>query len=114
MEREFSTAILLSLTGGTLLCKFDKMHEAAEFVLGHSVWTHEFGDLPTVNRLRNAVLAQHPQLADFPHEEVTPENWQQKLAEAEAKYGKVLTVKQGTDERTETPVDSFLRMKGKE
>lgn len=33
--RDFPTAVIASISSGTLLCKFGDMHEAAEYLMGH-------------------------------------------------------------------------------
>lgn len=41
--RDFPTAVIASLSSGVLLCEFTDMHEAAEYLMGHPIWTHQFG-----------------------------------------------------------------------
>jgi hypothetical protein len=73
-KREFSIGVLLSLTTDKLLCdSFSEVHEAAEFVMGHPIWTHEFADRAVWNRLKRLVLEQIPVLESFDSREVVDE-----------------------------------------
>ncbi len=59
--KSFDPAVLATLTTGTLLVQpFGLAHEAAEWVLGHPVWTHQFPKI--MPKLREAVLAQFPKM----------------------------------------------------
>lgn len=59
--REFPTAVVLSIVTGRLVCEFDKVHEAIEWMAGEPTWTHQ---LPRVAREAAAViLERHPDLA---------------------------------------------------
>jgi hypothetical protein len=108
-SREFPTDVLLSITTGRMLCKFDDMHEACEFIAGYPIWTHEFADKALVQWLRDAVLAQHPDLA-IDAGSVTPDNWKQFLDEQLAKLGASRTVLSGIGQRTESPIQSAERL----
>lgn len=108
--KQFKLGVVLSLTTGKLLCEFSELHEAAEYVLGHPVWTHEFADEQTVERIRNAVVTQHPGLADVDAKGVTKENWKEFLAAKEALYGEQITLQEGTQVREESPLESLERM----
>lgn len=56
---------LLSLTTGYMLSPdFGDVHEAAEHVAGHPIWTHEFVEVSLWHRLRDAVFAEHPDLRE--------------------------------------------------
>lgn len=86
--REFSTPALASLTGHKLMSEsFSEVHEAAEFVAGHPIWTHEFADKSNVENLRKIVLEQHPDLADFDDSDVTPENVVARRADLIEQFG---------------------------
>lgn len=115
MTKSYPVEVVLSATTGVLLKHhgFDELHELAEHVLGHPVWTHEFADAGTVRRLRDAVLAQHPALRDA-------EPWAPDgdlaaylagyVERARARYGATLEVEAGTGERTESPLASMQRL----
>jgi hypothetical protein len=91
---------LASLTTGTMLCdSFSAVHEAAEWMLGHPVWTHEFVDAEIQAAMISAVTAQFP---DMPVEK--PDDWQALRAELRARYGDAVLVTRGTRARDRNPV----------
>ena len=103
--REFPTAVLASITTGKMLCSFGDMQEAAEFVMGHPIWTHHFADRGLVDDMKRTVLAQCPSL---PSEiDVTPGNWQAKLSELEASVGKSFRVNKGSGLTAMLPTDGI-------
>ena len=72
-EREIPTLVLASLTTGIMLAEeFAHVHQAAEYILGHSIWTHQFGRPEIWEALREKISAQHPQL---PQGDQTDEEW---------------------------------------
>ena len=73
--KEFPTEAVLSLTTGRLLCEFQEMHEAAEYLTGGSVWAHQFAHGPFNDEMRAAIFKQHPQLRDVDASGVTTKNW---------------------------------------
>lgn len=110
--RTFSTAAVLSLTTGRLLCNFGDMHELAEWVAGHPIWTHEFADPALWTRLKLSVLADYPQLADVDASGVNKTNHAEFTAAAVERFGQQLAITAGTSKRTESPLDSAARMFG--
>jgi hypothetical protein len=105
-NRTFSTLALVSLTSGKLLSAFADMHEAAEHVLGHPVWTHEFASRETWDRLRATVLAQHPDL-DVDCASVDHHNVATFTAALVKRMGETREVKRGSERRTASPVDTL-------
>jgi len=104
--REFPTAALASLTSGVLLCKFGDMHEAAEFVMGHPIWTHHFASKQLNQDIQKTLLAQHPGLpTDI--EGVTAKNYLEHVAALEAKLGKTLIVMKGGGLTAMLPTDGI-------
>lgn len=109
--KTFSTASLASLTSGMLLCKFSEMHEAAEYLMGHPIWTHEFGSKALWDLMRSKLLEQHPGLprdADG----VSEANWQEFLAAACASLGETLTITKGDELRAADPATTARAMIG--
>lgn len=103
--RKLSTAALASITTGKLLCPFAEMHQAAEFVMGHQIWTHHFADRTLVDDMKRTVLAQCPNL---PSElDATPENWKEKLADLECRVGKYFRVSKGSGLTAMLPTDGI-------
>lgn len=98
--KSFDPAVLATLTTGTLLMEpFSLAHEAAEWVLGHPVWTHQF---PTMMpKLRAAVLAQFP---DMPVGSVG-ERYAAVRDEVRARYGAAVEVARGSGETAIDPLD---------
>jgi hypothetical protein len=120
--KEFPIAVVLCLTTGYELGGgFDRAHEAMEHVLGHPIWTHEMAECGLWDRLREAVLAQHPNLGDAEafapgskDRAVIAEYLRGYIARAEAQFGKTLPLARGAAERTESPLASLERVaKGK-
>lgn len=104
--REFPTATLASLTSGVLLCKFGDIHEAAEFVMGHPIWTHHFASKQLNEDIQKTLLAQHPGLpTDI--EGVTADNYLEHVAALEAKLGKTLVVTKGGGLTAMLPTDGI-------
>jgi hypothetical protein len=62
--KTFPIETVLGLTTGILLKAkgFGELHELAEHVAGHAIFTHEFADEQLWRRLVARVFAQHPQL----------------------------------------------------
>lgn len=105
------TMALLSLTSGKMLCPFGDMAEAAEWVAGHPIWSHEFGSRQLADSLRDKVLAVHPMLnIDVSH--INPENVAAEVALLESRFPPTLAMPQGSDERTESPMESAARVVG--
>lgn len=95
--REFRTEILLSITTGKLLCEdFSLMHEAAEFVLGAPIFTHHFANSEMNSMLRKTLLKQQPDLLPELGDDITPENWQEKVKVLIDKLGSKRTVTKGS------------------
>ena len=109
-----STAALTSIVSGRLMCEsFSEMAEAAEFLLGYPVWTHEFADKQTVERLEAAVLAQHPDM-DIDLSEVTRDNVAEHKQRVIDQLGESREIVRGTGTREKGPVatlnDAFERV----
>lgn len=102
--KELPTTALVSLRSGTLIAPFDCMHEAAEWIMGHPIWTHQF--LVLRDDINAAVDAQFP---DLPKklEGCDPTNWQEHAAAVEKQFGKTLKVKQGGGLTALLPMDGF-------
>ncbi len=104
--REFPTAVLASITSGKLLCKFGDLHEAAEFIMGHPIWTHHFANKEFSADMKRTLLAQCPSLP-LSIDGVTPENYQAKVAELEGRIGKSFIVSKGSGLTAMLPTDGI-------
>lgn len=100
---------LASLTTGIVLCEdgFSKVHEAAEWLLGHPVWTHEFIDPDIKAALISAVAEQYPTISTE-----KPADWRARIAELRAEFGEAVNVRQGNRKRARGPVESLVQIIG--
>lgn len=111
--REFSLAVVLSLKTSVLVCAFKAMHEAAEYLTGGPIWTHEFGRRELWEIMSRDIVRQHPILADANAEHVTAENWQAWFAEQLLRYPASFTLEPIPDYgRTKGPVETLAEMVG--
>ena len=83
------------------------MHEAAEHILGHPVWTHEFADKAVWAKLREAIREHHPRLPFG-----TPDSWQATRDDVLARFPDPLVMPKGHAERKEDPITSAKRIMG--
>ena len=104
--REFPTAVIASLSTVVLFCEFSKMHEAAEFLMGHPIWIHHFASKDLWQKMRARVVAQVP---DMPSsiEGVTNENYLQKIADVERQIGASVTIRGGNGETAMHPLEGI-------
>lgn len=110
-KKAYPLCVVLSMITGRLFCNFSLMHEMVEWFVGHPVWTHEFAEQAFFDRLKNLILEQHPELADFDADKVDSDNYADLLEQAKAKYGECVFLIQRPFDRTENPVESFVRIR---
>lgn len=104
--RDFPTAVIASLSSGVLLCEFSKMHEAAEYLMGHPIWTHHFASKDLWKKMQRAIVAQCPGMpTDLP--DVTKENYREKVATLEAEFGPVVRIRQGDGTTAKHPLEGI-------
>lgn len=108
--KEFPIEVAASLTTGLLLCKFGDLHEAAEFIAGHSIWTHEFADKGLWNQLKQSVFAQCPELKKLAVKKMEPENVPVFVEDLRTAFGPAVALTEGNAERTEHPLESLERI----
>lgn len=58
MTKALPLPVRLAVESGISTCSFDAFHEAAEGLLGHPIWTHEFAMEETWDYLRVALAAR--------------------------------------------------------
>lgn len=105
--KEFDPAILASITTGILMVQpFSAMCEAAEWIAGHPIWTHEYPSMS--DRLKHAVLEQFP---DMPTN-ATPENWETVRDAVREQYGETIPVAKGSGERDKGPIATAIEIMG--
>ena len=99
--KSFDPAVIATLSTGTLLVqRFSLAHEAAEWILGHPVWVHQFPAL--LPKMRERVLAQFP---DMPVECAAGQH--EALSDAvRARYGEAIEVVRGDGETAIHPLDA--------
>lgn len=88
---------LAAFTTGILMSDFSVVHEAAEWLTGHPVWTHEFPMMS--DRLKELALAQFP---DMPT--AVDGGWEATRDAVRDRYGETVEVKRGSDHREVGPV----------
>jgi hypothetical protein len=104
--RDFPTAVIASLSSGVLLCKFSDMHEAAEFLMGHPIWTHHFASKDLWQEMQKTILEQCPGMpTGLPG--TTTENYEARLAEIEAMIGKTVHIRKGDGLTAMLPTDGI-------
>lgn len=102
--RDFSTAVIASISSGRLLCKFSDMHAAAEFLMGHPIWTHHFASKDLWKEMQRVMLEQCPGMpTDL--SDVTKENWQEKAKALEAEFGPIVRIRKGSGLTAILPTD---------
>jgi hypothetical protein len=106
--RDFPTAVVASLSTGVLLCDggFSEMHEAAEFLMGHSIWTHHFASKELWADMQRSLLEQCPGLPTD-GTSITADNYRSKLDEIEAEVGKTVCIRKGSGLTAMLPTDGI-------
>ena len=101
--KELSTAALATLTDGRVMsCGFGPAHGAAEWIMGHPIWTHEFADREMVGRIKSAILAQFP---DMPTGGAG--DWMAVEKSAIERYGPSVMAAKGSETRKTSPIASL-------
>lgn len=104
--RDFPTAVIASLSTGTLLCEFSKMHEAAEYLMGHPIWTHHFANKDLWREVQQTIAEQCPGMpAEL--DGVTKDNYLDHVARIEAELGPVVTIRKGSGLTAMSPTDGI-------
>lgn len=110
----YSTAQVLTMTTGTLLCDLGDVYAIASGLLGRSVFTHE---LPAAMReCKPWILAHHPQLEAITGDDVTPSNVWGWVAARERELGTSFDVPPLTYSATaeKSPIETAVEMFGPE
>ena len=93
--RDFPTEVIASLSSGVMLCeRFSAMHEAAEFLMGHPIWTHHFANKELWGEMRKTILEQCPGMP-VSDDEITKENYREKRAELITTLGPSVRIRKG-------------------
>lgn len=104
--KDFPTAAIASLSCGVLLCSFGEMHEAAEYLMGHPIWTHHFASKDLWKEMQKTILEQCPGMPiNAPG--ITNDNWPEFKAKLEADLGEVVTIRKGSGLTALLPTDGI-------
>jgi hypothetical protein len=104
--REFPTAVIATLSTGVLLCEFSKVHEAAEFLMGHPIWTHQFADKNLQVEMQATIAEQCPGMPSK-IDGVNKDNYLSKVAELEAELGPTQRIRKGGGLTAMLPTDGI-------
>ena len=105
--RDFPTAVIASLSSGVMLCeKFSAMHEAAEFIMGHPIFTHHFANENLWREMQQTISAQCPGMP-MTEDGIDKSNYKMKLAEIEAEVGKTVRMRKGGGLTAMLPTDGI-------
>lgn len=102
-QKALPTLAVATLTTGICLVEgFAGVGEAANWIMGHLVWTHELG--PACERIREIVKARYP---DFPMELGDGADWQKVREDVLDRYGAEIAFERGSEVRTASPEDTL-------
>lgn len=104
--RDFPTAVIASISSGVLLCKFSDMHEAAEFLMGHPIWTHHFGSKELWQEMQRTILEQCPGMPTDASG-ITKDNWPAFKEKLDAELGEKVTIRKGGGLTAMLPTDGI-------
>ena len=104
--RDFPTAVIASLSTGVLLCDFGDMQEAAEFLMGHPIWTHQFADKTLCDEIKRTITEQCPGMPTSSPPE-NWDNWRATLAKIEADFGPTVRIRKGGGLTAMLPTDGI-------
>lgn len=105
--RDFPTAVIASLSSGNLLCKFSDMHEAAEYLMGHPIWTHHFANKELWGEMQQTIAAQCPGMPMGEVDGVTKDNYLEYIAKLETELGKTVKIRKGGGLTAMLPTDGI-------
>lgn len=104
--RDFPVAVIASISTGIMLCQFGEMQEAAEYLMGHPIWTHHFASETLCAEMRAAIAEQCPgMVTEAPG--VNGENYKEFIAKLEADLGKVVKIRKGGGLTALLPTDGI-------
>jgi hypothetical protein len=104
--RDFPTAVIASISTGVLLCDFGAMAEAAEYLMGHPIWTHHFASEQLSSDMRRMIAEQCPGMP-IGNSDITSDNYIAKTAEIEQAIGKTVRIRQGGGLTAMLPTDGI-------
>lgn len=103
--RDFPTLVIASLSSGVMLIKsFDEMHQAAEYLMGHPIWTHHFADRNLWAEMQKTVLEQCP---GMPTDGIDKSNFMEESARLEMEFGPTVKIRKGGGLTAMLPTDGL-------
>lgn len=106
--RDFPTDVIASITTGVLLCEggFGKMQEAAEYLMGHPIWTHHFASEDLWQEMQKTALGQCP---GMPTEAVGVDktNYREFADKLIAEFGPTVKIRKGGGLTAMLPTDGI-------
>jgi hypothetical protein len=106
--RDFSTAIIASLSTGITLCEFSEIGDAAEFLLGHPIWSHHLSDETICSDIKRMIAEQCPGMpADL--QNVSTENYRDHIVRLEREFGKTVKIRKGSGLTAMLPTDGIAQ-----
>jgi hypothetical protein len=102
--RDFPTAVIASISTGVLMCDFGDMQEAAEYLMGHPIWTHHFADKTLWSEMKRAIAEQCP---GMPTKAKGGDTWRKQLAKIEADIGPTVRICKGSGLTAMLPTDGI-------
>ena len=104
--KQYPTEVIASLSSGVLFCDFSAVHEAAEFLMGHPIWTHHFADKDLCREMQATILEQCPGMpTEFPG--VTKENYIARIAALKEEIGETCLIRKGGGLTAMLPTDGI-------
>ena len=105
--REFPVEVIASISSGVMLCEnFGMMHEAAEYLMGHSIWTHHFASKELWQEMQKTILEQCPGMPTSA-DGINETNYLGFKNKIEDELGKVVTIRKGGGLTALLPTDGI-------
>lgn len=104
--RDFPTSVIASISTGVLLCSFSEMHEAAEYLMGHPIFTHHFADEELQREMQKTITEQCPGMPiDAP--DVNKDNYLEFAAKLAGEFGLTVKIRKGGGLTAQLPTDGI-------
>lgn len=103
--RDFPTLIVASLSSGVMLVErgLPAMHEAAEYLMGHPIWTHHFANKELWGEMQKTVLEQCPGMPT----NIPDGKWQEEAARLVRELGPTVRIRKGGGLTAMLPTDGI-------
>lgn len=102
--RDFPIAVIVSLSSGVMLA--EGWHEAAEFLMGHPIWSHQFARKELWEEMQKTILEQCPGLpTGFCG--INANNVPARIAALEKEFGPTVKIRKGSGLTAMLPTDEI-------